>query len=117
MLLPVEIIRKSALKGYVIRLRDEEPQMNVTLLEMLKQDFGISVSGLDPLPEDEHGVDLRGVLTVLRKAVMDQRGWDVIESSLLGIFPFLSSSCGTTCAAARKICCRTRLSGASWKDG
>ncbi len=87
-LLPVEIIRKSALKGYVIRLRDEEPQMNVTLLEMLKQDFGISVSGLDPLPEDEHGVDLRGVLTVLRKAVMDQRGWDVIESSLLGIFSF-----------------------------
>ncbi len=87
-LLPVEIIRKSALKGYVIRLRDEEPQMNVTLLEMLKQDFGISVSGLEPLPEDEHGVDLRGVLTVLRKAVMDQRGWDVIESSLLGIFSF-----------------------------
>lgn len=87
-LLPIEIIRKSALKGYVIRLRDEEPQINITLLEMLKQDFGITVSGLDPLPEDEHGIDLRGVLTVLRKAVMDQRGWDVIESSLLGIFSF-----------------------------
>ena len=33
-------------------------------------------------------MDLRGVLTVLRKAVMDQRGWDAIESSLLGIFSF-----------------------------
>ena len=87
-LLPVEIIRKSALKGYVIRLREEEPQVNITLLEMLKQDFGISIGGLDPLPQDEHGIDMRGVLTVLRKAVMDQHGWDVLESSFLGIFSF-----------------------------
>ena len=87
-LLPVEIVRKSALKGYVIRLRDEEPQMNITLLEMLKQDFGITVGGLDPLPQDEHGIDIRGVMTVLRKAVMDRRGWDVLESAFLGIFSF-----------------------------
>lgn len=87
-LLPIEIIRKSALKGYVIRLREEDPQINITLLEMLKQDFGISVGGLDPLPQDEHGIDMRGVLTVLRKAVMDQHGWDVLESAFLGIFSF-----------------------------
>lgn len=87
-LLPVEIIRKSALKGYVIRLRDEEPQMNITLLEMLRQDFGISISGLNPLPQDEHGIDIRCVLAVMRKAVMGQRGWDVIESSVLGLFSF-----------------------------
>lgn len=87
-LLPVEIIRKSALQGYVIRLREEEPQVNITLLEMLKQDFGISVCGLDPLPQDEHGTDMRAVLAVLRKAVMDQHGWDVLESSFLGIFSF-----------------------------
>lgn len=87
-LIPVEIIRKSALKGYVIRLREEEPQINITLLEMLKQDFDISVGGLDPLPQDEHGIDMRGVLTVLRKAVMDQHGWDVLESAFLGIFSF-----------------------------
>lgn len=73
-LMPVEIIRKSALQGYVIRLRGEDPQINITLLEMLKQDFGISISGLDPLPQDKHGIDMRGVLTVLRKAVMDQHG-------------------------------------------
>ncbi|MDD6034122.1 MAG: DUF3320 domain-containing protein [Oscillospiraceae bacterium] len=87
-LLPVEIVRKSANKGYVIRLRDEEPQMNITLLEMLKQNFGISVSGLDPLPQDEHGVDTRAVFTVLCRAVMDQSRWDVIETAVLGIFSF-----------------------------
>ena len=35
LLLPVEIVRKSAAKGYTIRLRDEDPVMNITLLEKL----------------------------------------------------------------------------------
>lgn len=87
-LLPVEIIRKSANRGYVIRLRDEEAQMNITLLEMLNQDFGITITGLDPLPADEHGIDLRGVFSVLRRAVMAQPRWDVKESAFLGIFSF-----------------------------
>ena len=42
-LLPAELVRKAANKGYGLRLRDEEPVMNVTLLEMLKQNFGIVV--------------------------------------------------------------------------
>ncbi len=87
-LLPIEIVRKSSRVGYVIRLRDEEPQMNVTLLEMLKQDHKILVTGLDPLPADDQGVDLRKVLTVMRKAVMNQPRWDVLESAYLGIFSF-----------------------------
>ena len=87
-LLPVEIVRKSALKGYVIRLRDDEAQMNITMLEKMKQDFGITVSGLDPLPLDEHGIDMRTVFAVLRKAVMGQARWDVLESAYLGIFSF-----------------------------
>ncbi len=87
-LLPIEIIRKSAVQGYVIRLRDDEPQMNITLLEKLKQDFGITIEGLDPLPLDEHGVDVRKVLTVLRKASMNQKNWDVVEAACFGIFSF-----------------------------
>ena len=87
-LLPVEIVRKSALKGYVIRLRDEEPQMNITLLQMMAQDFGIQIQGLDPLPLDERGIDIRMVFTVIRKAVMDQPRWDVISTAFLGIFSF-----------------------------
>ncbi len=87
-LLPIEMVRKSAAQGYVIRLRDDEPQMNITLLEKLKQDFGIVVAGLDPLPGDEHGVDIRRVLTILRKAVMEQPHWDVLETASLGIFSF-----------------------------
>lgn len=87
-LLPIEMVRKSAAQGYVIRLRDEDPQMNITLLEKLKQDFHIQVGGLDPLPQDEHGIDMRRVFTILRKAVMGESRWDVLESSYLGIFSF-----------------------------
>lgn len=87
-LIPIEIVRKSAAQGYVIRLRDDEPQMNVTILEKLKQDFQIIISGLDILPEDEHGIDTRKVFTIVRKAVMEQKNWDVLESAYIGIFSF-----------------------------
>ncbi len=87
-LLPVDLIRKSAAQGYVIRLRDDDPQMNITLLEKLKQDFGIVVAGLDPLPLDEHGINIRKVLTIMRKAVMEQTHWDVLETATIGIFSF-----------------------------
>ena len=87
-LLPVEMVRKNASQGYVIRLRDDDPQMNITILEKLKQDFHIQIAGLDPLPTDEQGIDTRKVFTILRKAIMDQPRWDVLESAYLGIFSF-----------------------------
>ncbi|MBR4880184.1 MAG: DUF4011 domain-containing protein, partial [Clostridia bacterium] len=87
-LIPVDIVRKSAALGYVIRLRDDDAQMNVTLLEMLKQEFGIMVNGLDPLPMDDHGIDIRKTLTTIRQAVMEQNKWDVLESAYLGTFSF-----------------------------
>lgn len=88
MMIPIEMLRKGAGQGYIIRLRDDEPHVNITMLEKLKQDFGIEVNGLDPLPMDEHGIDVRKVLTILRNAVMEQSGWDVLESAYLGIYSF-----------------------------
>ncbi len=87
-LLPMDMVRRSAQAGYVIRLRDEDAQMNITMLEKLKQDFGITISGLDPLPEDGKGIDVRTVFNTVRKAVMAQARWDVLESAYLGIFSF-----------------------------
>ncbi|WP_302015855.1 DUF3320 domain-containing protein [uncultured Akkermansia sp.] len=88
LLLPVEMVRKSAQKGYVIRSRDEEVMMNITLLEMLRQDFGISIGGLETLPKDESGVDVKLVFNTIRKGIMNQKGWNVEEISILGIFSF-----------------------------
>ncbi|WP_418214628.1 DUF3320 domain-containing protein [Bacteroides difficilis] len=88
LLLPVEIIRKSAAKGYVIRSREEETMMNITLLEMLRQNFGIAISGLDPLPTDESGVNVKLIYSIIRNSIKNQRKWDVEEQAILGIFSF-----------------------------
>lgn len=88
LLVPVEIIRKSARKGFVIRSREEETIVNITLLEMIRQDFGIAVSGLDVLPKDENGIDVRQVFNIVRQAIMAQPRWDVEEQAILGTFSF-----------------------------
>jgi len=88
LLLPVEIIRKSAQKGFIIRSREEETLMNITLLEMLRQDFGIVISGLEELPRDESGVDVQRIFNIVRKGIMSQPRWDVEEHAFLGIFSF-----------------------------
>lgn len=88
LLLPIEIVRKSAAKGYVIRSRDEETMLNITLLEMLRQYFGIRIGGLDPLPRDGSGVDVSLIFNTIRRAIMTQKGWDVEEQVLIGNFSF-----------------------------
>lgn len=88
LLMPVEIIRKSAQKGFVIRTREEETMMNITLLEMLRQDFGINIGGLENLPKDESGVDLKMVFNIIRQGIMNKQWWDVEEQTFLGTFSF-----------------------------
>ena len=88
LLLPVEMVRKSAAKGFVIRSREEETMMNITLLEMLRQNFGIHVQGLDPLPADENGVNVKLIYSVIRNSIKNQPKWDVEEQVILGIFSF-----------------------------
>lgn len=88
LLVPVEIIRKSAAKGYVIRSREEETMMNITLLEMLRQNFNITISGLDPLPTDDSGVNVKLIYTIIRNSIKNQPKWDVEEEAILGLFSF-----------------------------
>lgn len=88
LLFPIEIVRKSAPKGYVIRGRGEDTVINITLLEKLRQDFKINIKGLDPLPLDSSGVDVPKVFRILRKAIMSQSRWDVEEMVVIGNFSF-----------------------------
>ena len=87
-LLPVELIRKSAQKGYVIRSREEDALINITLQEMLRQDFRINITGLDPLPRDERGIDVKVIFNTFREAIMRERRWDIEEQAVLGTFSF-----------------------------
>ena len=86
LMLPVEMIYK---KGqYYVRTNDEDIMLNVTLIEFLRQNYDIKISGLDPLPKDEHGVDVSLIFAIIREALKNQKRWDVEEESILGVFSF-----------------------------
>lgn len=88
LLIPVELKRKSVIEGFQLRRIDEEPRLNVTLMEMLRQHFKKEIPGVDPLPEDERGVDVARVLRLFREAVRDLPGWEVKNDIWLGQFSF-----------------------------
>ena len=88
LLVPVDIIKKSALRGFVIKSREEETMINITLLEKIRQDFGITIGGLETLPKDDSGVDVKTIFNIVRQAIMSLPRWDVEEQALLGLFSF-----------------------------
>ncbi|MCR4794808.1 MAG: DUF4011 domain-containing protein [Ruminococcus sp.] len=87
-LVPVDIIRKVQEKTYLIRMRDEDTQVNITMLEMLRQFFGIDIKGLDPVPEDENGVNLQIIFNTIRQGIMSQPRWDIVDYAFIGQFSF-----------------------------
>ena len=86
LLLPVEMVYKKG--SYHIRTRDEEITFNITLIEFLRQNFDIDIPGLDPLPQDENGLDVGGIFAAVCEALKEQPRWKVEEECVLGIFSF-----------------------------
>lgn len=86
LLLPVEMVYKKG--NYYIRTRDEEITLNITLIEFLRQNYDITINGLNPLPLDESGVDVPLIFAIIRDALKTQKRWDVEEECLLGTFSF-----------------------------
>ena len=119
LLLPVDIIRKSG-NNYVIRKRDEDMILNITLVELLKQNFRINLDVLKDLPKDESGVDVKLVFNYFRKAIEELNRWTVVEESMLGPRPRLTlrlsmhSPSTTSCASTRRISRANRLLSSSW---
>lgn len=88
LLVPVHLKRKSVLEGFSLVRYDEEPQVNVTLIEMLKQQFRMEIPALDPLPSDDSGVDVHKVMQIFREAVSKLKGWEVKPQVWLAQFSF-----------------------------
>jgi hypothetical protein len=86
--MPVGLARKNVREGYVLSRLDEDTELNATLVEFLKAEFGVKIDGLDPLPEDDSGVAVAKVLDVFREAVKAFPEWAVEEGAALGNFSF-----------------------------
>lgn len=88
-LLPVSLSRKSISSGIRLSLGDDEPRFNTTLLEMLRQDFNLDIQGFDSLlPGDQHGLDIAGILTRMRREVLDVEGFEIVDEVVLSTFSF-----------------------------
>lgn len=88
-LVPVKLERKSALSGVTMIAHEDEPRFNLTLLELLRQDFELTIPGLDGgLPMDESGVNVPLVFNTVRRAVKDIAGFEVTPDMVVGTFSF-----------------------------
>jgi len=88
-LIPVSLHRKSVRSGFSLTLHDDEPRFNPTLLEMLRQDFKLTIPVTEgELPKDESGLDVAGIWKAVSHAVKDIKGWEVVEDVVLATFSF-----------------------------
>lgn len=89
-LVPVKLERRSARSAMALTHHEDETRFNLTLLQMLRQDFELEIPELagPQLPGDESGVDVPGIWNRVRRAVRDMAGFEVTEEVMLGTFSF-----------------------------
>ncbi len=86
LLVPAQLKKKNA--GYTLSFIDEEVVFNVTLAELLRQEYEINIPGIDPLPTDDTGFNVEQVLQTVRRAIAGREGWEVLKGAALGVFTF-----------------------------
>lgn len=89
LLVPVKLERRSASSRFTLRFHEDEPRFNATLLQFLERDFELRLTQFaGELPEDENGVDVPRLLGLMRQAVRDVPGMEVVDETALSTFSF-----------------------------
>jgi very-short-patch-repair endonuclease len=88
-LLPVKLERRSAASKPYLMAHEDEPVFNLTLLQMLRQDFDIEIPGLEgELPSDDSGINVRQIWETVRTRVREVPGFEVVDDIVLSTFSF-----------------------------
>lgn len=88
-LVPVSLERKSARSGFSVQLHDDEPRFNPTLIEMLRQDFDLTLDIAEgELPKDDAGLNVSAIWNRVSDAIKDIKGWEVVDDVVLATFSF-----------------------------
>ena len=89
LLVPVQLVRRSAAAAFTLARHEDDVRFNATLLQLLKKDFGCDLTVLDSsLPTDDSGVDVPRILERMRQAVRDMPGFEVVEEAAIASFSF-----------------------------
>ncbi|HEX5035605.1 MAG TPA: DUF4011 domain-containing protein, partial [bacterium] len=85
LLIPVELIRKSASDKFHVGWTHEDLEENLCLSTKLKTDFGIQM----PAFPEEDSFDLSAYFQLVEKAVAGMTGWEILPNAItLGFFSF-----------------------------
>lgn len=87
-LVPITLERGSVGGLFRIRRTEQEPLLNVTLVEKLYQEFGIELPRYRELPQDEAGIDVDGVLRAVLHGIRDVERFDLSWDGAIGIYEF-----------------------------
>lgn len=87
--IPIEISRKG-LKTFEISIGDDEPRVNATLINKLKEEYYLEFPLIeDYLPSDEHGIDIPKILTHIEEVITNHDPlWSVKNTAYIGHFSF-----------------------------
>jgi very-short-patch-repair endonuclease len=89
LLLPVKLDRRSASSRFNLLYHEDEPRFNATLFQFLERDFSLPLPQFQgPLPLDNDGIDVPGLLDNMRRAVRDVPGFEVVDETALSTFSF-----------------------------
>lgn len=89
LLVPVELIRRSASSPFYLACHEDDTQFNATLLQLLKKDFDCQLAPFESgLPMDDSGVCVPQVLDRMRQAVREMPGFEVVEEAAIATFSF-----------------------------
>ena len=89
-LLPVKLTRKSANSPVKLtQLMGEDPLFNLTLIEFLQVQYEINLGIFrEKLPEDSAGLDVEGIWKIVREAISEQPGFEVVPECVVARFSF-----------------------------
>jgi very-short-patch-repair endonuclease len=89
LLVPVKLERATAASPPRLVRHTDDTVFNMTLLEMLRQDFELRIPNLEgELPTDGSGIAVNQVITLVRTAIRDVPGWEVLDEMVLSTFSF-----------------------------
>lgn len=89
LMLPVRLERSSARSKPSLVAHDDDPVINLTLLQMLRQDFQLVIPELEgELPRDDNGIDVSRVWTIVKTRVRDVPGFELVQEVVLSTFSF-----------------------------
>lgn len=89
LLVPVKLDRRSASSRFTLSFHEDEPRFNATLLQFLERDFDLKLPQFGgDLPLDDSGIDVPRVLGLMRQAVRDVPGMEVVDETALSTFSF-----------------------------